>query len=104
MKDNVLASFALTPTQIVSDKKDDSKMDRTTSQSTNRSEGDRLPATFSLKEKYEYFKPCVQAVWEVFEGKSTAKEVYIRGWTIDLRIMEILNLTLPTQDKLVKIE
>ncbi|XP_028402339.1 leucine-rich repeat-containing protein 71-like isoform X2 [Dendronephthya gigantea] len=87
------------------DKKDDLKMDRTMSQSTNRSDVDRPPATFALKEKYEYFKPCVQAVWEVYEGtKSMAKEVYIRGWKIDNQIMEILSLTLPTQDKLVKID
>jgi hypothetical protein len=79
-------------------------MDRTVSQSTNRSDLDRPPATFSIKEKYEYFKPCVQSLWEVNEGRSMVKEMYIRGWTIDNRIMEILNLTLPTQDKLVKIE
>lgn len=86
------------------DRKDDSKTDRTVSQSTNRSDVERPPATFSVKEKYEYLKPCVQTLWEVFEGKSMAKEVYIRGWTIDHRIMDILNLTLPTQDKLVKID
>ena len=86
------------------DKKDDTKTDRTVSQSTNRSEVDKPPATFTMKEKYEYLKPCVQAVWEVFEGKPTVKEIFIRGWKIDDQIMEILNLTLPTQDKLVKIE
>ena len=86
------------------DKKDDSKTDRTASQSTNRSDVERAPTTFCIKEKYEYFKPCVHALWEVIEGKSIAKEVHIRGWTIDQRIMEILNLTLPTQDKLVNID
>jgi hypothetical protein len=80
------------------------KTDRTASQSTNRSDVERPPITFRIKEKYEYLKPCVHALWEVNEGKSIAKEVYIRGWTIDERVMEILNLTLPTQDKLVKIE
>lgn len=63
----------------ISDKKDDSKTDRTISQSTNRSEVDRPPATFSLKEKYEYFKPCVQVQWEDEGTKSMAKELYIRG-------------------------
>lgn len=60
--------------------------------------------TFLLKDKYNYFKPCVQAQFESYEGKSIAKEVYIRGWKIDHRIMQILSLTLPTQDKLVIIE
>lgn len=67
--------------------------------------GDNQPiTTFLIKEKFEYFKPCVQVEWDEEGNRSMLKELYIRGWRIDGRIMDIFNLTLPPQDKLVKID
>nr|KAG5697468.1 hypothetical protein BaRGS_029359 [Batillaria attramentaria] len=46
---------------------------------------------FLVKDKFEYFKPCVQVEKEQPEQPTSGvTAVYIRGWKVDMRIMEIL--------------
>lgn len=37
------------------------------------------PKTFTIKEKFEYFKPSVQVEMENFDKPDTVTEIYIRG-------------------------
>lgn len=85
------------------DKKDDSsKTDETTALSGG--EADEPPTTYTIKEKYQYFKPRVEVETEEEGNKSHIKEIYIRGWKIDERILNILTVTLPPLEKLTTID
>ena len=37
------------------------------------------PSTFTVKEKFSYFKPRVEVEFEEEGNKSSVKEIYIRG-------------------------
>lgn len=58
------------------------------------------PKTYSTKDKFEYFKPCVQVELDNNDKWDTVAEIYIRGWKIDEPMMEIFHQCLPTLDKL----
>ncbi|XP_031550056.1 leucine-rich repeat-containing protein 71-like, partial [Actinia tenebrosa] len=62
------------------------------------------PATYTVKDKYTYFKPRVEVELEEEGNKSHVKEIYMRGWKIDDRILEILTVTLPPLEKLTKLD
>lgn len=62
------------------------------------------PTTYTIKEKYHYFKPRVEVETEEEGNKSHIKEIYIRGWKIDERILNILTITLPPLEKLTTID
>ncbi|KAL9985546.1 hypothetical protein ACROYT_G007965 [Oculina patagonica] len=85
------------------DKKDDnSKADETVNVPGNETE--EPPTTYNIKEKYHYFKPRVEVETEEEGNKSHIKEIYIRGWKIDDRILNILTVTLPPLEKLTTID
>lgn len=44
------------------------------------------PKTFTTKDKFEYFKPCVQVEVEHVEKQDMVTEVYIRGKLLDLHM------------------
>ena len=59
-------------------KKEDAKQDASLLVPGNG--GDNQPiTTFLIKEKFEYFKPCVQVEWDEEGNRSMLKELYIRG-------------------------
>ncbi|XP_052759913.1 leucine-rich repeat-containing protein 71-like isoform X9 [Mya arenaria] len=60
--------------------------------------GDAPPKTYTMKDKFEYFKPCVQV--EMEEKHEIVTEVFIRGWKIDTQMMDIFTQCWPTMDKL----
>ena len=37
------------------------------------------PKTFTMKDKFEYFKPSIQVEMENFDKPDTVTEIYIRG-------------------------
>ncbi|XP_052226628.1 leucine-rich repeat-containing protein 71-like isoform X24 [Dreissena polymorpha] len=59
---------------------------------------DALPKTFALKDKFEYFKPCIQV--EMEEKHEIVTEIFIRGWKIDVPMMDILTQCWQSTDKL----
>lgn len=61
------------------------------------------PTTFLIRDKYSYFQPKVEIEMDD-EAKSSVKDIYVRGWKIDDRILDIFLLTIPPLDKLTKID
>ncbi|EDV29648.1 Leucine-rich repeat-containing protein 71 [Trichoplax sp. H2] len=53
------------------------------------------PTTYSVKEKFDYFKPKIEVEYDNEDNKMTAREVYIRGWRLELPIITILSSALP---------
>ena len=67
----------ITVVLFTADKKDDSsKVEET---GTDGNETEEPPTTYSVKEKYHYFKPRVEVETEEEGNKSHVKEIYIRG-------------------------
>lgn len=58
------------------------------------------PKTYVIREKFEYFKPCIQVEMDNPDKQETVTEMFIRGWKIDEPIMTIFRLTLPKMDRL----
>ncbi|XP_032829740.2 leucine-rich repeat-containing protein 71 isoform X1 [Petromyzon marinus] len=67
------------------------------------SEEDITPTTFTTKDKFVYFKPCVQVEPENEDNRSSVKEIYIRGWKIEEKMMSILKKCLPAIPSLTTI-
>lgn len=58
------------------------------------------PKTIIMRDKFEYFKPCVQVELESPDKQDTVSEIYIRGWKVDDGMMHILETCLPLLDRL----
>lgn len=58
------------------------------------------PKTYTMKDKFEYFKPSIQVEMDNFDKPETVTEVYIRGWKVDEPIMNILKQCWPLMEKL----
>lgn len=58
------------------------------------------PKTYTVKEKFEYFKPSVQVEMDHPDKGDTVTEIFIRGWKIDMPMMEIFQMCWPVMDKL----
>jgi len=56
--------------------------------------------TIILRDKYEYFKPCVQVEMDNPDKQDTVSELYIQGWKLDHGMMHILEQCLPKLDRL----
>ncbi|XP_078525161.1 leucine-rich repeat-containing protein 71 isoform X2 [Lissotriton helveticus] len=67
------------------------------------SEKDPLDALSTALEKFTYFKPSIQVENENEDPKS-AREVYIRGWKIDEKMMSVLIKCLPSLCNLQEIK
>lgn len=96
-----------TPVVGKQDKKDEKKDDSSKTEETGIVDGneeEEPPTTYNIKEKYHYFKPRVEVETEEEGNKSYIKEIYIRGWKIDDRILNILTVTLPPLEKLTTID
>jgi len=61
------------------------------------------PSTFTMKDKYDFFQPRLEIESEDEGNKSYVKELFIRGWKVDSKMMEVLLVALPKQDRLVSI-
>lgn len=60
-----------------------------------------LPRTFVLvKDRMEYFKPKIQVEMENMDKAETVSEFYIKGWKIEVPLMNILQQALPHSEKL----
>ena len=62
----------------ISDKKVDETL-RRTDRTPSVGDGDGPPTTYIVKEKFEFFKPNVQVLWDEESSKSMIRELYIRG-------------------------
>nr|XP_022303417.1 leucine-rich repeat-containing protein 71-like isoform X15 [Crassostrea virginica] len=58
------------------------------------------PKTYVVKDKFEYFKPCVQVEMENYDKPETVTEIYIRGWKIDDIMMNTLKQCWSVMEKL----
>ncbi|XP_071788272.1 leucine-rich repeat-containing protein 71-like isoform X16 [Asterias amurensis] len=58
------------------------------------------PKTYVTKERFAYFKPCIQVEMENEDKPATVTEVYIRGWKIDDMMVGIFKTCFPTIEKL----
>ncbi|XP_070183348.1 leucine-rich repeat-containing protein 71-like isoform X2 [Littorina saxatilis] len=58
------------------------------------------PKTYTMKEKFDYFKPSVQVEMDHPDKGDTVTEVYVRGWKIDMAMMGIFQMCWPAMDKL----
>jgi len=83
--------------------KDDKKssVSSTETQEDDKSvDGDFTPTTFALSKCKDYFAPKLQIDPDT-EAKGCVREIYLRGWLADNRIMDIMDRTfLPTSEKL----
>ncbi|XP_041351330.1 leucine-rich repeat-containing protein 71-like [Gigantopelta aegis] len=53
------------------------------------------PKTYTVKDSFEYFKPTVQVLMDNPDKQETVTEVYIRGWKIDTRMMDVFRQCWP---------
>ncbi|XP_077861587.1 leucine-rich repeat-containing protein 71-like [Saccoglossus kowalevskii] len=58
------------------------------------------PTTYTIKPKFEYFKPTVQVEMEHEDKPATVTEIFIRGWKVDEIMMSVLKQCLPKIEKL----
>ena len=58
------------------------------------------PKTYVTKEKFEYFKPCIQVEMDHPDKQDTVTELYIRGWKIDESMMNVFKQCWPKMDRL----
>ncbi|KAJ8311435.1 hypothetical protein KUTeg_010790 [Tegillarca granosa] len=63
-------------------------------------EGDPPPKTYTLKDKFEYFKPSVQVEMENPDKLDTVTEIYVRGWKVDEMMMNVFKQCWSTMEKL----
>ncbi|XP_078577084.1 leucine-rich repeat-containing protein 71-like isoform X12 [Branchiostoma floridae x Branchiostoma japonicum] len=62
------------------------------------------PTTYTTSNKFDYFRPKVQVELEKPEDRKSMTEIYIRGWKVDQRYMDVFRLCLPAADKLHTID
>ncbi|XP_078591308.1 leucine-rich repeat-containing protein 71-like isoform X4 [Branchiostoma floridae x Branchiostoma japonicum] len=62
------------------------------------------PTTYTTSDKFDYFKPKVQVELEKPEDKKSMTEVYIRGWKVDQKYIDIFKQCFPAADKLHTID
>ena len=63
--------------------------------------GNSLPTTYVLStNKYEYFKPNIEIVTEFDLNKEHVKDLYLRGWKADMRIINVFSKILPGLERL----
>ncbi|KAL4221340.1 Leucine-rich repeat-containing protein 71 [Mactra antiquata] len=63
-------------------------------------DGEPEPKTFTTKDKFEYFKPCVQVEMDNPDKPDTVTEVFVRGWKIDNVMMDMFTQCWQTMEKL----
>lgn len=61
------------------------------------------PKTFATKDKFEYFRPCIQVETEHVDKQDLVTEIYIRGWKTDVSMMNTLGQCWPALSKLQSI-
>eukprot|EP00112_Aurelia_sp_Birch-Aquarium-sp1_P009463 Seg2075.2 transcript_id=Seg2075.2/GoldUCD/mRNA.D3Y31 product="Leucine-rich repeat-containing protein 71" protein_id=Seg2075.2/GoldUCD/D3Y31 len=62
-----------------------------------------LPTTYITKDKFDYFQPRIEIESEDEGSKTHLKDLFIRGWRVDAKVMEVFSMILPKQEKLVSI-
>ena len=62
------------------------------------------PKTYITKDKFEYFKPCVQVEMDNPDKQDTVTEVFVRGWKIDDPMMNVFKCCLTRLDRLTTIK
>ncbi|XP_074661954.1 leucine-rich repeat-containing protein 71-like [Tubulanus polymorphus] len=58
------------------------------------------PKTYTVKDKFDYFKPCVQVEMDHHDKHDTVTEVFIRGWLVDEPMINVLKQCFITMDRL----
>ena len=59
-----------------------------------------LPKTYTVKDRFEYFKPTIQVQMDNPDKQDTVTEIYIRGWKINSPIMHIFKQCWPAVEML----
>ena len=94
-------------TTTTSRTRDDKKNTNTSLQETDKnfeSEVEAPPVTYVLSENKEYFKARIEIETEIENNKGYIKELYLRGWLADMRVMDIFAITLPYLEKLTVLD
>jgi len=66
---------------------------------------DPPPTTFIIaKSKYDYFKPRVEIETEEEANRVFVKELYIRGWRVEQKIIDVLTITIPELERLTLVD
>jgi Leucine-rich repeat (LRR) protein len=71
-----------------------------TEEPADAGEEEPKPKTYTTRERFAYFKPCIQVEMENEDKPATVTEIYIRGWKIDNMMVEIFRSCFPTIEKL----
>ena len=58
------------------------------------------PKTYTVKDSFEYFKPNVQVNMDHPDKQDTVTEIFVRGWKIDPRMMEVFKQCWPLLQRL----
>ncbi|XP_067653709.1 leucine-rich repeat-containing protein 71-like isoform X2 [Haliotis asinina] len=58
------------------------------------------PKTYTVKDKFEYFKPSIQVEMDNPDKMDTVTEIYIRGWKVDECMMNIFKQCWPAMERL----
>ncbi|XP_046577270.1 leucine-rich repeat-containing protein 71-like [Haliotis rubra] len=58
------------------------------------------PKTYTVKDKFEYFKPSIQVEMDNPDKLDTVTEIYIRGWKVDECMMNIFKQCWPAMERL----
>ncbi|KAK3095987.1 hypothetical protein FSP39_021669 [Pinctada imbricata] len=61
---------------------------------------DPPPKTYTVKDKFEYFKPSVQVEMENYDKPDTVSEMFVRGWKIDDQMMNTFKQCWSVMEKL----
>ncbi|XP_046567988.1 leucine-rich repeat-containing protein 71-like [Haliotis rubra] len=58
------------------------------------------PKTYTVKDKFEYFKPSIQVEMDNPDKLDTVTEIYIHGWKVDECMMNIFKQCWPAMERL----
>ncbi|XP_066913026.1 leucine-rich repeat-containing protein 71-like isoform X3 [Clytia hemisphaerica] len=71
----------------------------------NNINGDGPPTTYIIaKNKYDYFKPRVEIETEEEANRIFVKELYIRGWRVEQKVIDVLAITMPELERLTLVD
>lgn len=62
------------------------------------------PTTFTINSNKDYFKPKIVVEIEQESSQKYVKEIFLRGWLADEKVMDIFSKTLPGLEKLVLLD
>jgi len=82
--------------------KEDKKHSNNHQEASKKDDPTELPPTtyHEAPNKYDYFKPKLEVESEDEGNRSFVKEIIVRGWKVDERVIDVLTVTMPELDRL----